>query len=1202
MIICEICFVLLMDGSNLGWPQIPLNGGTPIYLPVTHPDWNSPHAHSPDDQAEAEARLPAALPRIRWDAYAEGFQEELQQIIYDLVGTDPQHLFRLSESDTNSEAALDWPGMSLLQLMAVDPNIARILGLYWHDEPPADNKFYDYRVIGHYVDTPVPGRHVDFSGLDPAMRYGTLLEHEGLTFVSPSPMEAVRTIWDGSDHTALLFTRDIPGSPISISLPESVASVTLHMIADGIITVRAFLGYKVQSTEIQAAGEVTFDIDDYDGINKLLLLPAGEVSLVELVLRRGSGGIGDLVYDVFHLRTNTGSAVSVPRLEAPQVIETPTGLDENGVLMPHQNRVDLRWERREAGASYLQADAPVLFQVQREDLDEEGQKVLQTSIVNEDAPTLLSERLNSGVDSPLYSDRSVPDGIYRYAVRGADLFSVLGDWSQSEQIEVFDQLAPPPPQGVKALYLDAADPWLSQEDRDWAASNGPGLKLGWHWPGMFMLQAPDVAAPQAEFRVYAQQGALNRLDGFVSAVAANGSTSEVITDINWQGASGSLAGEKMRINQDFFEVVTHTNGPNCVFTVNNLTLPALVPGSGPCSLTISPQNSNWSDYRAATKWQRRLHVEPVQDAPIVSAQVSGVDDFDAAEIGAVISRAGATRTVTISQGLLDPDGFLLPGVLLCDSIVYAAYGHTPGSALRIHIVPVASPADRTLPREPQAGASCTYYPGRRYEVKITDFELVLPSAQASATATVAISCSDGKAHIGDRAVWSRPGRGGLGNRPGNESALSTAVTVQAIRRAPPQAVSAVPAAPADPIFADPANYYGQARYTLTWEAVPDTAGYALFRCSGAALFDQDRALRQNQKDHYQGGSVFADDPGFAAWLAGFDPALTEAELLSRVEDHLDAWRAWAKRFYNQLSDVEVQELANRPGNEAAFRRLNKDAFDGLSYRDTFDGRGQGFYLYRLRTVDAAGNLSAWSDTYPPVHIFDVTPPSTPLISGVFGGEKFVMLTWRANRESDLQEYRIWRDADPANLADVRRTAATATLVPDDETSVTFIDEGLDGLQTYYYRVAAVDTNGNVSEPSRVLRARVSDSIPPIPPLWERAEWIRLDSDANEYAFDDPAAQAFPAAVVLTWLADQLAAEATLERRGQYDKVWFAVATIDEPLDASDLGAEDARRYTYYDMSASASLENNYRVRLKSRAGLINTKLFNETSVQPEAII
>ena len=85
MVVCGLCFILLEDGRDLFWPQIPLNGGTPIYLPITHPDWGSPHPHAPDDQAEAEARLPSGLSSDTRAKYADGFRDELHQILYDVV-------------------------------------------------------------------------------------------------------------------------------------------------------------------------------------------------------------------------------------------------------------------------------------------------------------------------------------------------------------------------------------------------------------------------------------------------------------------------------------------------------------------------------------------------------------------------------------------------------------------------------------------------------------------------------------------------------------------------------------------------------------------------------------------------------------------------------------------------------------------------------------------------------------------------------------------------------------------------------------------------------------------------------------------------------------------------------------------------------------------------------------------------------------
>jgi hypothetical protein len=83
MIICELCIVLLKDGYNDNWGT-PINAPLPIYLPITNPAWYSPHAHSPDDQAEAESRLPVGLPPAQQQKYADGFANDLHGLLYDL--------------------------------------------------------------------------------------------------------------------------------------------------------------------------------------------------------------------------------------------------------------------------------------------------------------------------------------------------------------------------------------------------------------------------------------------------------------------------------------------------------------------------------------------------------------------------------------------------------------------------------------------------------------------------------------------------------------------------------------------------------------------------------------------------------------------------------------------------------------------------------------------------------------------------------------------------------------------------------------------------------------------------------------------------------------------------------------------------------------------------------------------------------------
>ena len=855
-----------------------------------------------------------------------------------------------------------------------------------------------------------------------------------------------------------------------------------------------------------------------------------------------------------------------PILDNPALSAVRTGLGTDGTLQAQESQLDLRWSLSEAGESFLLPGAPVFYQVRRADRGHDARPAPITTwmILNDDHPALVSsihgQSAGLSAKTGYTADRALADGWYSYQVRGIDLFGRLGPWSLTKTARVQDHLPPPAPQAVSAAYLDALDPFLGQADQDWTAANGPGLKVNWEWAGSQRLQAPDVLPPAAEFRIYTAGGPINSLSGTVTQAIDQGSVTDLVTDINWKSAADDLAGEVLRVNNDFFSVLSNSAGPGCVIRVTNLANPALTPLPGPCSLAYTPGRTYWTDYIQTTNWNRRFSVIPAEEIPLVTGFIQSVSDFDP-QASAVIARPGASRSVDTGQVLLDEENLLTPGVLVCDGVVFAAYGHSLGNNLLVHILPQPGPAEAAHLVEPPVGAAFSYYPGRKYEVRIPGFSLPLLPGSAQSNAQVAVSCSDGKAYIADNPYWSKPGKGGLGRRAGNEGALSRAASVTRIQYTPPAAPGNVPQAGA-PIFAQPADYFGQARYTLSWEAVPQAAGYAVYRCSGAALFDHDRGQRAARQDYYASlsdAAIFADDPGFDAWLAAYDPALSLAGLLASPDAHMDAWRSWAAHFYPTLSDTQVQPLANRAGSEKALRRVNTDPAPGISYTDSFDGRGLGFYIYRVRAIDAASNPGAYSAAYPPVHIYDVTPPATPLVTAVVGSDRSITLQWRANRETDLYSYRIWRAETAASLDDVRRLPPLAEILAAPGSSPqAWSDPDATPSQDTFYRLAALDANGNVSPPTAVLQARAFDLSVPQPPNW------------------NPATEPGDGSLLLSWTHPDPDLACLVQRSETGAEDW------------QNLGSWLARgRYSYADTSRDANFTYEYRLTVIDQAGRTN---------------
>jgi TolB protein len=95
---------------------------------------------------------------------------------------------------------------------------------------------------------------------------------------------------------------------------------------------------------------------------------------------------------------------------------------------------------------------------------------------------------------------------------------------------------------------------------------------------------------------------------------------------------------------------------------------------------------------------------------------------------------------------------------------------------------------------------------------------------------------------------------------------------------------------------------------------------------------------------------------------------------------------------------------------------------------------------------------------------DTTPPSSP--GGLEGtsGDEEIALIWDANSEEDLDGYNVYRATESfSGISDMDPVNGGSLLSGTDYT-----DTGLENGTTYYYRLTAVDENGNESSTSSQL--------------------------------------------------------------------------------------------------------------------------------------
>lgn len=247
----------------------------------------------------------------------------------------------------------------------------------------------------------------------------------------------------------------------------------------------------------------------------------------------------------------------------------------------------------------------------------------------------------------------------------------------------------------------------------------------------------------------------------------------------------------------------------------------------------------------------------------------------------------------------------------------------------------------------------------------------------------------------------------------------------------------------------------------------------------------------------------------SAWAIYLDPYQT----LKKTNQ--DALRVLAGLPGNEraFSQVTIQRLdpddpanANRRGPNDPDNFVPGDPNNPLAaitlraYEDTLDGRSSNAYFYRAGSVDGAHNRSEQlSLSSPPVYCPDVTPPQQVQVNKVLGGEDKITVVFAPNRETDLARYRVYRAETEADAADIRLMVVVG-LIPKDvmANEIRFVDDANSGDpkpgKNYYYRVTAVDAEGNESFPSAMLVGRCYRSAPPAPP---RLEAVRIQPNRVE---------------------------------------------------------------------------------------------------------
>ena len=1127
--ICTVCFAQ----ANLpgGWRAL---GDPPILLPVVAPGTANTPEHLHDAQAaraEAYARLSATLADSDRGRLADDFAAGIAPLAEDLVRSGGDAA--LPAAPTEAAEARTPPLLAMatsqaLALTAIDPDVSRMLGLYWHD--PVDKGIYDYRVVAHHGEVRYPSRVVTFADEDLSPIAAATLTRDGVTIVGDAGLAVVAASSDSS-RRALRVEAPRIGTAAAIALDPPAPAVTVRLDPSTVVGLLAWQGTRRLPSLSTPLSTATFE--DPGGIDAITW-SAGPVELLEVEIYAQAGFVGDLVSYAWRLGPERPAAVQDLVITMAGADVEPTRLNPDGTVDEAVGVAGIDWGET---SPVHDASRPVRALVGR--LPGSDAPARKPDIRNADRPapafaTTATQPPTPGVPSR-WRERGLKPGHLAWFVRGIDAFGRLGDWSAPAGVTVPARTTWPPPAFVQAAYLDPADPLLSDDQRALAERDGAGLLVEWTWPAARRIAAPDVES-DGEFRIYARTGDPNVLAGSVTSVTDLGDRSRLGLNVAVPGAADQLAGERLRVGGTSFEVLADNPGRHGSVTVAHRSAPTARPTSGAFTIFLSEASPLRTDLTSPGAFDARIASVPVGSLPRVTATIVAVD--------------APTGKVTLDAALPAGATELVPGLLVSGAIGFRVLTQTTG--MGVVTVARAAQADGSL-LLPSAGRRATLWPGARYEAWIPGAGAPPQWNESLALSLVGVSTA----------------------ATGGEGPASPIARVRVPHRDAPDAVTVTLPPdesgdiPAD--LAEPANWYGRARYELTFAPVPDATGYRVARASVPALFARDRIARQTARDPYAGGPF--DDLGASeAWLAEHYPTVSIADLTADLETNpdaatvLDAWRGWSAWYYPARTNREVMALADLACNEDAFQPAHAGTIDARPFTDSLDGRGLGRFVYRVRSVDASQNASPWSSAFPIVEVRDVTAPATPSITSTLAAENAVVLRWRANREPDLAGYRIWRSRDPAELGDVRRRTPHAQLAPSaGAVTEEWSDEGLAERLDWHYRLAAFDAAGNVSEAGPIVRARPVDTTPPSPPAWTHAEWGL-------------------ASVELAWEGDEDGLTCLLERQADRSAVW---APISDWLAPAGPGP---RRFSYTDALADRTTTWRYRVRARDAAGNVATAL------------
>jgi fibronectin type 3 domain-containing protein len=241
------------------------------------------------------------------------------------------------------------------------------------------------------------------------------------------------------------------------------------------------------------------------------------------------------------------------------------------------------------------------------------------------------------------------------------------------------------------------------------------------------------------------------------------------------------------------------------------------------------------------------------------------------------------------------------------------------------------------------------------------------------------------------------------------------------------------------------------------------------------------SLKENNKPYYyrvRGLTPFGDmgPPSEVITASGIKPLEATAGIVkAEVENNAKVLISW---MFPQEAASELKGFNVLRSNkaDATFKQINAQLVSAEK-REYIDEAPLSTNYYKIQAISkyeqssiSFPRLVQLEDSIPPLPPKDIQ--AIPETSGV------VRLSWRANTESDLAGYRVFRSNYRGDeYSQITTSPVTEAVFIDTVSTKTLTDK-------IYYKVAAVDTRFNTSPFSTVLEVKRPDVVPPVPAVFQ----------------------------------------------------------------------------------------------------------------------